>query len=85
MNEQKDSFRFTSTPELEDFNNFESTGKMDFLKDPDRFINHGVFEEGGMKCLYKIEDTFTGKYFIRAKLKKGNDSEEDINDFTAIP
>jgi len=81
MENKKDSFRFTSAPELDDFTNLEYSGKMDFLNDPDRFVNHGVFDEGGMKCLYKIEDTFTGKQFIRAKLKKSNNSEDDINDF----
>ena len=81
MNKENNSFRFTKLPELDDLAEISSFGKMDFLNDPDRFVNHGIFEEGGMKCLYRIEDTFTGKHFIRASLKNGKNSEEDILDF----
>ena len=80
MKPGNEKFLFTTPPELPD-DEIKATGKLDFLKDDDRYINHGLFDQGGMKCLYKIEDTFTGKQFIRASLNNDKKSADDIKDF----
>ena len=73
---------FNSPPILNDKENTDrNSSEVSFLNDDDRFIDLGLYTEGGMKSLYEVEDTFTGKSFIKAVIKPDYNDKKAVENF----